>query len=60
MPELGRDVTDQIERVLVHGKSCFLRHPVVLHSIARQDKKQHSFQILYGLQGPVGLLMMTR
>lgn len=56
MPKFGRDIADQIERVLVHGKSCFLRHPVMLHGIARQDKKQHCFQILYCLEGPVRLL----
>jgi hypothetical protein len=29
----------------------------VLHGIARQDKKQHCFQILYCLESPVRLLL---
>ena len=50
VPELGRDVPDQVQCVFVHGEGRLLRHPVVLHGVARQNEEQHRFQILHGLQ----------
>lgn len=60
VPELGGDVADEVERVLVHGEGRLLRHPVVLHRVPREDEEEDGFQVLDGLQCPVRLLLSPK
>lgn len=56
MPELGGNEADKVERVLIHCEGRLFRHSVMLHCVARKNKEEDSFQVLYSLQRSVRLL----